>query len=168
MSDDTRMPPAFPEARANKLKAVRSLWVIGVLGLIAIVGGAELVSRIMIHVDGISARPVQYFYTPWLIMASVFSAMIAGLWFCIRYWQSADERERQTALKAFFWGGGMLSWTILIPIISPLFLPDFKFAPLESLNISSTLAFGLGALAAIIVMCIGNTISGLFYWATKR
>jgi hypothetical protein len=168
MTNDT-IRPAFPDARVKNRKVKKSVWLLAILGLIVLGFGAGFVGATIGYIDGRAGRSFADSRMPWILMAFALVSMVPTLWWCAKYWKSIDEMARRAHLDAFFWGGGVISWAVFLPFITPMVaFSEFKLNLIESLKISSTHAFGLGAAVAIATTLLGYGLFWLFWWAKKR
>jgi hypothetical protein len=167
MNQEPKTPAAFPEARAKKLSAKKTIWLLAFFGLMVIMIGSGLAAGIIGHLD-VRAGGAFGDNLPWVVMVSCYVAMIPVLWWSVRYWQSIDEMARRAHLDALYWGG-CIGIALFLPFIAPMMaFPEFKMALVENLAITSTHAFGLGAAAMYGAIMIGYTLYWLFWWAKKR
>jgi hypothetical protein len=164
MNDDTKIQPAFPEARAKKLTQRKMIWLIGIGGLLlaAVAGGfAGYFSDSLNTSIGGSLAPLPLFLL--LVAASILS-----MWWSLHYWRSIDEMARRAHLDSWFWGGVPGSIPLGILGMVALVEPSFKVDAFESLAMSPTQVFGLGAVAIYGCMLVGYTIFWLIWWVRKR
>lgn len=168
MNNETKLPPAFPHARAKRLSAKKTIWLITFFIILIAASGGGLLSAIMGHLDAKTGRPVNFGYFqwwPWVV--AVFGGTL-GIWFGRVIWNNLDEMARRAHLDAFYWGGSG-GIAIALPFaLMPIKFPAAQFGFVEQLTHSSTHAFSLGIAATLLVIFAGYGLVWLTWWAIKR
>ena len=168
MSNDDKAAPAFPNARANKIKATKSLWLLGGLGIIACLAAGGVFSALTGYVRDQVGQTAATGYITWIFVALLAALIAIVVVHSMKLWRSLDEMSRSLHSNAFLLGVS-LAWIPLTAIaLLPIKVRGFSFDVIEQLNISASAVFGWGLLTALFVTCTGYGIAWLLMWNAKR
>jgi hypothetical protein len=169
MNEEQPTLPEFSQKRAKKLSTKREIWLIALFGIIVIALGGGLIGSMVGHANNRAGLGLNDGFVPWILVAFSFATMIPTLWWSIEYWRSIDEMAKRGHLDAFFWGGGMISWAVFLPLTVPMLaFAEFKLDFIEGLGASATRAFGLGVFTTIMITVLGYGLFWTVWWAKKR